>query len=315
VSDGVRFRVVREVEAMETVPRVDVDDLEVRHEHQDRPRAAVTAGPTVASLSYTALAAYQRCAYRFYVERVLGLPPTEGGGPPGADEVVSRAGAPVLSATERGTVVHALLERLDFRRPVMPSSSAIIAAAPRPPSAGELDAITALIERFAETELCARLGRAKWMRREQRFGFLFEGALISGMLDVIAGEPDDHLLIVDYKTDRLDGAEPHAVARREYATQQLIYALAALRSGATQVEVTHVFLEVPGQPVSATFRAERAAGLEQALSDLTQGLLQEESFPVSDSPHRELCRGCPAEGGLCSWPLEMTRRSSPEQLF
>ena len=28
-----------------------------------------------------------------------------------------------------------------------------------------------------------------------------------------------------------------------------------------------------------------------------------------------VCEGCPAEGGLCSWPLEMTRREAADRLF
>jgi hypothetical protein len=135
------------------------------------------------------------------------------------------------------------------------------------------------------------------------------------MLDVIAGEPGGRRLIVDYKTDRLDGTELVAVVNRDYATQQLIYALAALRAGASDVEVAHVFLEAPEQPVIATFTAEQRGALERALASLTAGLLGDPSFSVSDAPHRALCHGCPAEGRLCSWPLEMTRRSSPEQLF
>ena len=41
------------------------------------------------------------------------------------------------------------------------------------------------------------------------------------------------------------------------------------------------------------------------------------SFPVSDVPHRGLCQRAfaQAEGGLCSWPLSVTRRGSPDQLF
>jgi ATP-dependent exoDNAse (exonuclease V) beta subunit len=221
----------------------------------------------------------------------------------------------VLSPAERGTVVHALLERFDFRRPVIPTSAAIIGAAPRPPSASELEAITELFERFAATELCARLGRATWVRREQRFGFLVDGALVTGVLDVIAGEPARRMLVVDYKTDRLERSDPADVAAREYSTQRLIYALAGLRAGAGEVEVAHVFLEAPDRPVITTFGGADGAELERALADLTEGLLQRRSFPVSDAPHRELCHGCPAEGGLCSWPIEMTRRASPEQLF
>jgi hypothetical protein len=41
----------------------------------------------------------------------------------------------------------------------------------------------------------------------------------------------------------------------------------------------------------------------------------ERRFDVSPAPYRGLCAGCPAQGGLCSWPLEMTRRESPDTLF
>ena len=313
VSEGVRYRVVREVSGSRpSLPALDAVDPRSPHDPQDPPGpASAMAPPSVGAISYTSLAAYKRCGYRFYVERVLGIPAVEGrdGGEPAA------SGRSVLTATERGIVVHSLLERLDFRRPVPPSSASIIAAAPRPPSAAELDAITGLIERFAATELCGRLGRATWARREQRFGFPFEGALITGMLDVIAGERGERRLVIDYKTDRLDGRELAAIVQREYAVQQLIYALAALRSGAAEVEVAHLFLEAPEQPVSAVFRRDQTSGLQQTLLDLTKGLLRERSFAVTDAPHRELCHGCPAEGGLCSWPLEMTRRGSPDQLF
>ena len=321
VSDGVGFRVVRRGDIEPPAAsgsQAEADDLFRRIDVRDRagPRGGVetVTAPSVASLSYSALAAYKRCGYRFYVERVLGVPPVEESGDAAPDALPGRGGA-VLSPTERGTVVHALLERIDFHRPVAPTSAAIIGAAPRPPSASELEAITGLLERFAASELCRRLGRAAWVRREQRFGFLLGDALITGMLDVIAGESESRMLVVDYKTDRLEGADTAAVVAREYAAQQLIYALAALRAGAAEVEVAHVFLEVPEAPVSATFSREDAAGLEQTLAGLTEGLLRRRSFRVTEVPHRELCRGCPAEGGLCSWPLEMTRRASPAQLF
>jgi hypothetical protein len=38
-------------------------------------------------------------------------------------------------------------------------------------------------------------------------------------------------------------------------------------------------------------------------------------FTVTDAPQRSVCEGCPAEGGLCSWPLEMTRREAADRLF
>jgi ATP-dependent exoDNAse (exonuclease V) beta subunit len=326
INEGVRFAVVRPSGAA-TSPAPAAAPTPTAPAVPPTPAAAPTPpvppAPPVTSLSYTSLAAYERCGYRFYVERVLGVPGLPERGAAGG----ARAGA-ALTAAERGTVVHALLERLDFRRPVVPSAAVIAAAAaPRAPSTGELEEIAALVQRFGGTELCARLGRATGVRREQRFGFLLDGALIAGMLDVIASEPRKRTLIVDYKSDRLDPAaagrldpvaagrlDPAAVVTREYGTQRLIYALAALRAGAEEVEVVHVFLEAPDELVAATCTREQTPELEQQLAGLAEGVLRGR-FEVTDTPQREICGGCPAEGGLCSWPLELTRRDAPDRLF
>jgi hypothetical protein len=159
-------------------------------------------------------------------------------------------------------------------------------------------------------------GRATGVRREERFRFTLgdTGVLVGGVFDVIAREGGGRTLVVDYKTDRLDGADPQALADRAYGTQRLVYALAALRAGAGGVEVVHTFLELPQRPAVATFAREQMPALEAELSALAGGVLRRE-FTVTDAPHRGVCDGCPAEGGLCSWPLEMTRREAADRLF
>jgi ATP-dependent exoDNAse (exonuclease V) beta subunit len=286
--------------------------------------APVPAGPPVATLSYSSLGEYARCGYRFYAERVLGLPPVEGEGVPGAPEGAARAPgqrtAPgQRSAADRGVLAHALLERLDFRRPVPPPADTILAAAARAgltpaPGPEECDELIALVRRFACTELCARLGRATQVRREERFGFPLDGVLVVGALDVLAREPPARALIVDYKSDRLGAAAPADAVARGYVTQQLIYALAALRGGAREVEVVHCFLEAPEQPVVATFAGGDAEELEARLRRLASGVVARR-FEVTPAPCRTTCAGCPAEGGLCSWPLAQTRRESADTLF
>jgi ATP-dependent exoDNAse (exonuclease V) beta subunit len=272
----------------------------------------------VGRLSYSALGEYERCGYRFYVERVLGLPPAavEGLGGSGS----ARGGEPAgLSGTERGVVAHALLEGLDFRRPVVPSAAAVAGAAAHAGievsvAAADAEEIAGLIAAFAGSELCMRIGRATDARREERFTFLLGEVLVTGAFDVLAREPANRLLVVDYKSDRLDGADPVEVVRASYLNQRLIYALAGLRAGADEVEVAHVFLEAPEQPVSAIFVRGEASELERELETLAEGVL-ERRFVVTDAPRRSVCAGCPAEGGLCSWPLEMTRREAADRLF
>jgi len=312
VAEGVRFAVVRPDGlpgsadgeppgggcALTAAP---VSDLPRR----EPPPAAPPPSPVPNSLSYSSLAAYKTCGYRFYVERVLGLPSVE-------PSLGAGGASPGLGPAERGTVVHALLEHVDFRRPVLPSVEAVRAQAAM--SADEAQEIVELLERFMRTDLAARLGRCRGVQREQPFGFLLEQTLITGVLDVIARERPGQALVVDYKTDRLDGAEPAAIVADRYGTQRLVYALAALRDGAREVEVVHVFLERPESPAVYRVSDADAPRLQAELGKAVGGLLAG-SYRVTEAPHRGVCSGCPAEGGLCSWPLEMTRREAADRLF
>ena len=271
------------------------------------PPPAAAAGPPVSRLSYSALGEYARCGYRFYAERVLGLPPV----PVRDPEEPARAG---LAGTERGNLVHAAVERLDFRRPAPLPVSAFVAPGTRAPSEAEAAELDDLIAGFVQSDLCARLGHADRVWREERFAFLLGDVLMTGAFDVLAREPGERMLVVDYKTDRLLGAAPADRVAASYTTQRLVYALASIRAGAREVEVAHVFLEAAADPVLARFTAEDRERLERELMTLTVGVL-ERRFPVTDAPQRTTCTGCPAAGGLCSWPLEMTRREAADRLF
>ncbi len=347
---GVRFTFVREGEPTEILPPTGAkspsaggEALPARPVPQPPPAAA--PAPPVTTLSYSALGEYRRCGYRFYAERVLGLPAVTDR--PGVVEVEAGAGVEAgpevevevearlaggedegaeesgIGAADRGVLVHGLLERLDFRRPVKPTLAMVAAVRERmglaaPVSDLEAAQAAELVERFAATELCARLGRATAVAREERFAFTLGntagGVLLVGALDVIAREQGGRSLVVDYKTDRLEGADPRELVARAYGTQRLVYALAALRAEADEVEVAHVLLEAANEPVIASFSQADVPDLERRLDRLTEGVLARE-FPVTEQPHRAICRGCPAEGGLCSWPLELTRRDTPERLF
>jgi ATP-dependent helicase/nuclease subunit A len=78
--------------------------------------------------------------------------------------------------------------------------------------------------------------------------------------------------------------------------------------------VMHVFLEAPDRPVVAAFTGSDRERLEAELAELVSGVAGRR-FPVTPTPQRSVCAGCPAEGGLCSWPTEMTRREAVDRLF
>jgi ATP-dependent exoDNAse (exonuclease V) beta subunit len=213
----------------------------------------------------------------------------------------------------RGRVVHALLEALDLSRPEPPGPDAVARAAARAgatPSDAETAAIAELVARFAASPLRARLAAATDLHREQPFALPLvtpAGARIPlvGVFDAI-GREGERTLIVDYKSDRLDGADAEQLASTTYALQRAAYALAALAGGAAEVEVAHCFLEAPDRPATATFRAEDAGALAATLGARADAILARD-FPVAPDPGPLICDRCPGRGSLCSWPLERTR--------
>jgi len=127
--------------------------------------------------------------------------------------------------------------------------------------------------------------------------------VLRGSIDLLVEGEGAPPLVVDYKTDRLDGADP-AERAAHYGVQRSIYALAVAEAlGASEVEVAYAFLERPEEPaVSLLTSGEMAsarAELEATIARIGQG-----EFPVAAAKERDwsLCRGCPALRGLCSGP-------------
>ena len=217
-----------------------------------------------------------------------------------------------LDPLARGGRAHALLESLDFARPEPPDAEAVAELAARhgvAVTAEDVEDLRAIVGAFGRSPLCERLAAAPAVRREAGFAFSLEpgggGSLVNGFVDVIATEAGGGRLIVDYKTDRLDGADPAEVLDRDYATQRVVYALAALRDGAPRVDVAYCFLERPGEPVVRSFTAADADALQEQVVSLARGVL-DERYDVTARPHRELCATCPGRRALCSHSEERT---------
>jgi ATP-dependent helicase/nuclease subunit A len=265
----------------------------------------------VSRLSYSSLEDYRRCSYRFYLQRALRLAPVER---PFAPEPSEEAPAAGLDPLLRGTLVHELLEQLDFSRPAVPSAEEVAALAEghgRELTAEENADLRAMVERFIESELCGRIARAQRVRSELPFAFTLEppgaagrSVLVNGVVDVHAAEPEG-LLVVDYKSDVLDGRDPVEVTAADYSTQRLVYALAGLRAGFPRVEVVHCFLERPDSPAVESYVAADAERLERELLQLAGGVVEGRFEPASE-PHWELCSDCPGRAALCSWDEQHT---------
>jgi ATP-dependent helicase/nuclease subunit A len=262
----------------------------------------------VSRLSYTGLGDYRRCGYRFYLEKSLGLARVDapfGEEPP----------APGLSARLRGTVVHGLLERLDFGHPVVASDPDVGAAIERhgvEVLPADVADIRAMLERVASSRLRERIAEASRVRTELPFAFTLDvdsrSLLINGVVDVHADE-GARTLVVDWKSDALGELDPETLTSRSYSTQRLIYALAALRAGAERVEVVHCYLERPDEPAVAVYEAPDMEALERELLSLARGVV-EGRFEPSTEPEFSLCANCPGRAALCVHEPELTLRLS-----
>jgi ATP-dependent helicase/nuclease subunit A len=278
------------------------------------PGVTGVAGVVDAPLSYTALHELERCGYRYYLERVLGLPENRAAAHAGH----GGARAEGLDARTRGVLVHRLLQSLDFARPVAPSPRDVAEAARELGVSvvpGERQEIAALVGAATATPLAERLAaiRPPALHREYPFAFAppDPAPLVTGVLDLLAREPDGGWLIVDYKSDRVDRDEDlQALVEREYGVQRLLYALAALHGEAREVEIVHWFLQRPHEWVSACFHAaERQPLVEQLLARVRHAGAR--GFAVSETPHRGLCLTCPGRARLCSWHEAETLRERP----
>jgi hypothetical protein len=247
----------------------------------------------VRRLSYSALALFERCPYRYFAERVAGLAPVGSAG--------SENGEGGLAATEAGDAVHRLLELIPLDDP-MPPRRPDLEETVRGwyPTVGneDLDRIARLVEAYCVSELALRVAALPGAGVERPFAFEHDGVLLHGRLDVLWRD-GAQALVVDYKSNALEDADPAAIVEAEYRLQRLVYALACLRDGAEAVEVAYQFLERPDEVVSATFTVADLPALEAELSEAIERIRVGDFRPT---PSEFACAGCPALDLVCAGP-------------
>ena len=269
-------------------------------------------GPGIATrqVSFSALAAYDRCPRRFYLERVLDLGAGQPvprvrtlSGPDAADadtaspEETVLDDAEVHSGVEVGILVHGLLERLDLAAG-QPAESILRARAEEVASekgltvpAGAVERAISLSAAFWEHPL-AGAPCLTGALREAPFFFVHEGVAVSGVMDLLL--QDRHRwLVVDYKSNALNGRSPDEVAEA-YSLQAAIYCLAALKSGAPAVRMEFLFLERPSEPVVFEHQAQDLVALELRLEMALAGIKAGDFCPRRGPA----CGTCLVEG-LC----------------
>jgi ATP-dependent helicase/nuclease subunit A len=266
--------------------------------------AEVPAAPLhrVRRLSYSALALFERCSYRFYAERVVGLRPAEGR---------SRAnGDGGLAATEIGDAAHVLLERVDLASPRAPEGDELVhAVRSLYPAAtdDEVERVGALVASYCTSELAARVAAMPGASVEQPFAFEHDGVLLHGRIDVLHRE-GGRAFVLDYKTNTLEEGSPEELVEADYRLQRLVYALACFRAGAEEVEVVYHFLERPEAVVARTFVRGQVEELETQLSAAIAAIQEGVFIPT---PSEFVCTDCPALDVVCAGPKLRSAPAAP----
>ena len=283
-------------------------------EDADAPPLLERRPPTVPNrpLSYTAIAAYGECGYRFYMERVLDLGDRVRSLSPSARQTANASdeGEPERrsEAAARGAAVHSLLEWSQangWAEPPQELTARHADAAGIDPAEGTAELLLGPIRAWLGSRLLRERIAADGVtsRAEAPLLLGIEKATLRGSIDLLVERGDAPPLVLDYKTDRLGGSSP-AERAAKYSIQRAVYALAVAEArSAEQVEVAYVFLERPDEPVLTLLDAE---AIERGRRDLAAVIARigAGEFPVAPPERRDwdLCRGCPALGRLCSGP-------------
>jgi ATP-dependent helicase/nuclease subunit A len=269
-----------------------------------RPDPVVPAG----HLSYSALADYKSCAYRFHVERMLGMAAPAGALHP-EDTTGAGDGPEAAKGSARdarlgfGNAVHGALERSAARAWEAPGDGELaeLLAAEGVDDPAELTRARAMVDGWLGSELLAEL-RGSGARAEVPFALEIGGAIARGQIDLLVDAPPT---VIDFKTDRLGDAGAADLAGR-YDTQRALYALAlasarADRASPEAVRAIHVFLEAPDEPVVESFDGERLGAARETLERLIAGIRAGRFEPTAEPSH-SVCFGCPAAERLCPHP-------------
>jgi ATP-dependent helicase/nuclease subunit A len=243
----------------------------------------------VRRLSYSALALFERCSYRYYAERVAGMRPARAHG--------TVAGQTGLVATEIGDAVHRLLELVDLAAPAAPDLEQVRAWYPAVTDE-ELARISTFVDSYCGSDLARRVAALAGARPERPFAFEHDGVLLHGRLDVLHVEGPS-ALVLDYKTNSLAEGTPEEIVEADYRLQRLVYALACFRAGVAEVEVVYHFLERSDAAVSTPFVRGDVPVLEAELSAAI-GRIRAGSFVPTPSEFN--CAGCPALDVVCAGP-------------
>lgn len=290
----------------ESIAQLSFDELEL-------PVARAVDHGVLPTVSYSSLSSFERCNYRFHLERELRLP--ENADDPLRVWHVKPGTEGALDPLTRGSIVHTALEHADLSGGTA-ADRTMLAALARASVQGEvseqaIDNLVELVDAALMAPLMRRVADATAVHVEQQFVVDLGGddrPLLQGTIDLLAFEQSGVALVVDYKTDALRPTDVvEELVAGNYTLQRQAYAAAALAAGVERVDVAHLYLQRPQEPAIATYTQADYPGLRESLGERCEQLRFSPRRPTAD-PKRFTCAGCPARLGLCPYNDAETSR-------
>jgi RecB family exonuclease len=225
-------------------------------------------------VSYTALALFERCAYRFFAERMLRVGSLD----------IPQADDPLAF----GSALHAALELISRGKTVDVQRLQRIAASNHL-AEESVQRLRSAVESACASEVGPVIAAGL---PEVSFAIGVEGGVVRGTMDLVLRDGNE-ATVLDYKT----GLTWDATGAR-YESQAEIYALALLKAGASSVRMRFVHVEAGCEEVDYRFttadRTRVAARIGRAFDSMRTG-----TYPPLSAYDPALCADCPVSGGLC----------------
>ena len=236
-------------------------------------------------VSYTALALFERCAYRFFAERMLRVGSLD----------IPQADHPMAF----GSALHAALELISRGESVDTDRLRRVAASNHL-AAESVHRLRNAVESVRASEIGPLIAAGQ---PEVSFAISVEGGVVRGTMD-LALRDGAEATVLDYKT----GVTWDATGA-PYESQAEIYALALLEAGASSVRMRFVHVEAGCEEVDYRFTAVDRPRVVARIGRAFDAMRAAE-FPPLSAYDPTLCADCPVSGGLCPVVHPHARRRS-----
>ncbi len=295
-TDVDRLRAAIDTAGSEGVPGLAVTEITITDEEEapsvgetrrsaKPPRQAVVAAAVTvlrdpepiavpAETSYTALSLYEKCGYRFFAERMLGV---------GSIDTVDGDDPRAL-----GSALHGALQTMADGRPVDEALLRALASA-HGLAREAIGRLKAAVDAFTASPAGGLLAAG---HAEVPFAVRVERGIVAGNMDLVVREGDE-AVVIDYKT----GLSAAPVEKR-YASQAEVYALALLVDGCSSVTVRFVRVEAGCDETRFVFSAVDRPRIEHRIGEAFARMSRGE-FARLRSFDAVVCPDCPVSGGLC----------------